>query len=101
MNAIGLAGAAKGIGEAAALGFAQQGAKLLLTDLDAAAVEAAAAKCRQAGSPKVVTVAGDITAADAAGKIASALQVSGRVGCACCNQIHTRWHVGKPLLCRT
>jgi short-subunit dehydrogenase len=68
-------GAAKGIGEAAALGFAKEGAQLLLTDLDAAAVEQAAARCRQAGSPKVAVLAGDITAADAAARIADKLQV--------------------------
>eukprot|EP00882_Tetradesmus_deserticola_P010187 GHRQ01010764.1.p1 GENE.GHRQ01010764.1~~GHRQ01010764.1.p1 ORF type:complete len:278 (+),score=136.68 GHRQ01010764.1:553-1386(+) len=67
-------GAAKGIGEAAALGFAREGAQLLLTDLDAAAAEQAAARCRQAGSPKVAVLAGDITAADAAAKIADKLQ---------------------------
>ncbi|WIA16645.1 hypothetical protein OEZ85_013308 [Tetradesmus obliquus] len=69
-----ITGAAKGIGEAAALGFAKEGAQLLLTDLDAAAVEQAAARCRQAGSPKVAVVAGDITAADAAAKIAGKIQ---------------------------
>jgi short-subunit dehydrogenase len=69
------AGAAKGIGEAAALQFSREGARLLLTDLDAAAVEQAAARCRQAGSPKVAVLAGDITAADAAARIASKVQV--------------------------
>lgn len=48
-----ITGAAKGIGEAAALAFAKRGAQLLLTDLDAAAAEAAAERCRAAGSPKV------------------------------------------------
>lgn len=48
-----ITGGAKGIGEAAALAFAKRGAKLLLTDLDEAAVQAAAEKCRAAGSPKV------------------------------------------------
>ena len=48
-----ITGAAKGIGEAAALAFARRGAQLLLTDLDAAAAEAAAERCRAAGSPKV------------------------------------------------
>jgi NAD(P)-dependent dehydrogenase (short-subunit alcohol dehydrogenase family) len=52
---IAITGAAKGIGEAAALAFAKRGAKLLLTDLDEAAVQAAAERCRAAGSPKVRT----------------------------------------------
>jgi hypothetical protein len=47
-----ITGAAKGIGHAAALAFAQRGAKLLLTDLDQQAVQAAAEQCRAAGSPK-------------------------------------------------
>lgn len=48
-----ITGAAKGIGEAAALKFAERGARLLLTDLDEVAVQAAAERCRAAGSPKV------------------------------------------------
>eukprot|EP00878_Enallax_costatus_P001673 GHUV01001826.1.p1 GENE.GHUV01001826.1~~GHUV01001826.1.p1 ORF type:complete len:332 (+),score=108.89 GHUV01001826.1:118-1113(+) len=71
---IAITGAAKGIGEAAALQFAQLGGQLLLTDLDKAAIEATADRCRQAGSPKVVTVSGDITAPNAAAEIAAALQ---------------------------
>eukprot|EP00879_Flechtneria_rotunda_P001723 GHRR01001886.1.p1 GENE.GHRR01001886.1~~GHRR01001886.1.p1 ORF type:complete len:320 (+),score=125.01 GHRR01001886.1:436-1395(+) len=71
---VAITGAAKGIGEAAALAFAKHGAQLLLTDLDAAAVDATAARCRAAGSPKVATVAGDITAPNATSKIVQALQ---------------------------
>lgn len=55
-----ITGGAKGIGEAAALAFARQGASLLLTDLDAAAAEDAAARCRAAGSPKAVALAGEL-----------------------------------------
>lgn len=69
-----ITGAAKGIGEAAALQFAGLGGQLLLTDLDKAAIEATAERCRQAGSPKVITVSGDITAPNAAADIAAALQ---------------------------
>lgn len=69
-----ITGAAKGIGEAAALQFARLGAQLLLTDLDKTAVEETAQRCRQAGSPKVATVAGDITAVDAPSSIAKAVQ---------------------------
>lgn len=77
---IAITGAAKGIGEAAALAFAKRGAKLLLTDLDEAAVQAAAERCRAAGSPKVVALSGDITAAEAPATIAEALKAEfGRV----------------------
>jgi 3-oxoacyl-ACP reductase-like protein len=53
-----ITGAAKGIGEAAALAFAKEGAQLLITDLDASAAEDAVARCRAAGSPKAVALAG-------------------------------------------
>jgi hypothetical protein len=48
-----ITGAAKGIGEAAALAFAKRGALLVLTDLDNQAVQATAERCRAVGSPKV------------------------------------------------
>lgn len=48
-----ITGAAKGIGEAAALAFAKRGAQLLLTDLDNQAVQITAERCRASGSPKV------------------------------------------------
>eukprot|EP00775_Hariotina_reticulata_P009784 gene9784-9942_t len=69
-----ITGAAKGIGEAAALAFAREGAQLLITDLDASAAEDAANRCRVAGSPKAVALAGDITAPDAGARIAAAVQ---------------------------
>lgn len=75
-----ITGAAKGIGHAAALAFAQRGAKLLLTDLDQQAVQAAAEQCRAAGSPKVVALAGDITSAQAPATIAEAVKAEfGRI----------------------
>lgn len=70
-----ITGAGKGIGEAAALMFAQQGAKLVLSDLDSAAVDAVAAKARELGAD-VVTVAGDITSADAPTRIVKAAKDS-------------------------
>lgn len=57
-----ITGAAKGIGEAAALAFARRGARLLLTDLDNAAIQATAERCRSAGSPKVGGVSDGVAA---------------------------------------
>jgi 3-oxoacyl-[acyl-carrier protein] reductase len=68
-----VAGAGKGIGEAAALLFAQQGAHLVLSDLDPAALDQAAAAARQLGA-RVATVAGDVTAPDAGQRLAAATQ---------------------------
>jgi len=56
-----ITGAAKGIGRAAAEGFAAEGAKLLLSDLDVEGLEAAATVIR-AGGTEVATQAGDSAA---------------------------------------
>ena len=53
-------GAGRGIGLAVAERFASEGARLVLGDLDAATVEAAAAQLRKQGA-EVVTVAGDLS----------------------------------------
>ncbi len=63
-----------GIGEATALAFAREGAELLLTDLNAEAIEAVAARCRAAGARAAVSLAGDITEAAAPARIADALR---------------------------
>ena len=55
-----ITGAGRGIGLAVAERFASEGARLVLGDLDAATVEAAAAQLRKQGA-EVVTVAGDLS----------------------------------------
>lgn len=55
-----ITGAGRGIGLAVAERFANEGARLILGDLDAATVEAAAAQLRKQGA-EVVTVAGDLS----------------------------------------
>ncbi len=54
-------GASKGIGAAVSLALAAAGAKLMLVARGQEALEAIAEKCREAGSPKVVTVAADVS----------------------------------------
>ena len=53
-------GAAKGLGEAIALRLAEEGARLMLGDIDAEALESSAAACREAGAD-VETLVGDVT----------------------------------------
>ncbi len=53
-------GASKGIGEAVALALAAKGARLLLVARTKDLLEAVAAACREAGSPKVVVLEADL-----------------------------------------
>ncbi|KAI8473153.1 MAG: short-chain dehydrogenase/reductase SDR [Monoraphidium minutum] len=71
-----ITGAAKGIGEAAALMFAEHGASgLVLSDLDADALAGVAARARALGA-RVETVAGDVTKdATAAALVAAAARL--------------------------
>ncbi len=54
-------GASKGIGAAISLALASAGAKLMLVARGEEALAAIAQRCREAGSPKVVTVAADVS----------------------------------------
>ncbi len=54
-------GASKGIGAAVSLALARAGAKLMLVARGQEALDAIAERCREAGSPKVVTVAADVS----------------------------------------
>ena len=53
-------GAANGLGEAIALGLAEEGANLMLGDIDADGLASSAADCRNAGA-SVGTLVGDVT----------------------------------------
>lgn len=63
-----LTGAAGRLGRPCALAFARQGARLLLTDLDPAGLDAAATAVRAAGAP-VAAVPADVCAPDAVERV--------------------------------
>ncbi len=72
-------GAARGIGYAIAERFAQEGARLVLADLDAKLLQEAASKLRSSGA-EVATEAGDLAQQDVAARtIAAASQHYGRL----------------------
>ena len=72
-------GAAKGLGEAISYRLAQEGAKLVLGDIDEAGLEATATKIREKGG-EVVTLIGDITEEEPASQlIASAIAHFGQI----------------------
>ncbi len=53
-------GAAKGLGRAISLGFAEMGASLILVDIDAKNIEQVCLEAKEAGSPKVITHLADM-----------------------------------------
>lgn len=53
-------GASRGLGEAMSIGFAHQGARLVLAARNASDLEAVAASCREAASPQVSVVPTDV-----------------------------------------
>ncbi len=57
-------GAAKGIGRAISLGFAQMGASLILVDIDQNNMEKVRLEAKKAGSPKVVSHVADMRKVD-------------------------------------
>jgi len=72
-------GAAKGLGEAIALRLAEDGAKLVLGDIDGQGLANTAAAIREAGG-EAVTVVGDITEEEPAGNlIESAIEHFGQI----------------------
>jgi NAD(P)-dependent dehydrogenase (short-subunit alcohol dehydrogenase family) len=78
-------GAAFGIGKATARVFADEGARLVLTDIQPEPLEAVAARLRLDGT-EVVTVAGDVSVEeDARAMIQAAVDAYGRVDCVVAN----------------
>jgi NAD(P)-dependent dehydrogenase (short-subunit alcohol dehydrogenase family) len=76
-----ITGGANGIGRAAALGFAQHGATLVIVDRDKAAGEGAAGAIRQHGGAASF-VAADVTkSADVQAYVKAALDTYGRIDC--------------------
>lgn len=72
-----ITGASGGIGRATAHAMAAQGWHLVVTDLDAAAIEAMAGELATAGAPSVRCVAGDVTDAALPARLAAASAASG------------------------
>lgn len=72
-------GAGSGIGKAIALGFGQQGARVMCADRNGASVEATAAEVRAAGGEASSTVADVGVAADCEAQVAATVEHFGRV----------------------
>lgn len=66
-----ITGSGQGVGAAAAKLFAQHGAKLVVTDIDASKSEQVASEIREAGG-EAISVPGDVTSEDFASKIMKA-----------------------------
>ena len=75
-----ITGASYGLGEGFALGFAAAKASLVLTARSTDMLETVAEACRQAGSPKVTVVPGDVSVeADVASVVAAAVAEHGAI----------------------
>ena len=77
-----ITGAASGIGRASALRFAEEGAKLVLADLDAKAGEALAAELRAAGGAAIFQRTDVAQAAQCEALVDAAVSEYGRLDCA-------------------
>ena len=73
-------GASYGLGEGFALAFARAGAELVLTARSGELLERVAEACRDAGSPKVTVVTGDVAVeADVAAVVETAIAEHGKI----------------------
>ena len=85
---VGITGAGQGIGRGLAQAFAAQGARLVLSDIDEAAVQATAEQLRAEGAAlaEVVALRVDVRSADeAAARVAAAVRHFGRLDVMVCN----------------
>lgn len=82
---VSITGAAQGIGKGVALAFAAQGARLVLSDINEAGVQATAHELRSHGAQAVALRADVCSAADMAEQVASAVRQFGRLDVAVCN----------------
>lgn len=64
MKSVWITGASSGIGEACAIRYAAQGARLVLTSSSAERLEKVAGKCREAGAAQVTVLPYDFSSAD-------------------------------------
>lgn len=90
-NVVIITGASKGIGAELARKLAQQGAKLLLTARDEAALNAVAEDCRKAGAATEVVLADVAKQADCQRIIDGALKAFGRIDTLVNNAGATMW----------
>ena len=75
-----ITGSSSGIGEATAYEFAREGAKLILTALEADLLEKVAAHCQELGSPKAMPLPFDLSLKDQVADLAEkAWSVFGRI----------------------
>jgi len=81
-KAVLITGAGGGIGRAAALAFAHAGARLMLTDIDLAAVEETATLARAQGGEATARLADVTREAEVAAMVAATVAAYGRLDCA-------------------
>jgi NAD(P)-dependent dehydrogenase (short-subunit alcohol dehydrogenase family) len=84
-KAVLVTGAAAGIGRATALKFAAEGAKLALADIDAEGARETEALIRKAGGEAFACRCDVTRAAEVAAVVRQAVEVFGRIDCACNN----------------
>lgn len=78
-------GAGAGIGRAAALKFAEEGAKVIISDVNAAGGNETVSLVKERGGDAIFIIADVAKAADVEALVAKAVETYGRLDCACNN----------------